>query len=344
MSDRMQKQPPKDDAAELKIENLSVVYDTEDGLVRAVNGIDLQIRKGETLGLVGETGAGKTSTALATMRLIPDPPGKMTSGKIYFHGEDIMSFSNKKMDEVRGSTISMVFQDPMTSLNPVLTVGDQISEVIKTHQHISNAEAMEKAKEMLALVGISADRINEYPHQFSGGMKQRVVIAIALACSPRILIADEPTTALDVTIQAQVLAMMNDLKHQYDTAMLLITHDLGVVAEICDYVAIMYAGRIVEYGKIEEIFDDFKHPYTEGLFGSLPNLQKRHEKLKPIDGLMPDPAELPEGCYFHPRCRYATAQCAKCAPKQVWLTDTHYVECLAYMPDTDVKLEGGGIR
>ena len=323
---------------ELMVENLVVHYRTEDGLVRAVNDVSFEVQRGATMGLVGETGAGKTTTALAMMRLIPSPPGEMVSGRILFAGKDIMEYSEKEMDKVRGDTVSMVFQDPMTSLNPVLTVGEQIAEVIMLHQHLSREEARRKTCEMLELVGIPGARAEEYPHQFSGGMKQRVVIAIALACNPQILIADEPTTALDVTIQAQVLEMMRGLKKQFSTAMILITHDLGVVADICDMVAIMYAGRIIEYGTLADIFDDFKHPYTEGLFGSLPNLQKRHEKLKPIKGLMPDPCSLPEGCYFHPRCKYATDACRKIRPERTYLSENHYVECLAYQEGSGVTL------
>ena len=323
---------------ELKVENLVVHYRTEDGLVRAVNDVSFEVQRGATMGLVGETGAGKTTTALAMMRLIPSPPGEMVSGRILFAGKDIMEYSEKEMDKVRGDTVSMVFQDPMTSLNPVLTVGEQIAEVIMLHQHLSREEARRKTCEMLELVGIPGARAEEYPHQLSGGMKQRVVIAIALACNPQILIADEPTTALDVTIQAQVLEMMRGLKKQFSTAMILITHDLGVVADICDMVAIMYAGRIIEYGTLADIFDDFKHPYTEGLFGSLPNLQKRHEKLKPIKGLMPDPCSLPEGCYFHPRCKYATDACRKIRPERTYLSENHYVECLAYQEGSGVTL------
>ena len=323
---------------ELKVENLVVHYRTEDGLVRAVNDVSFEVQRGATMGLVGETGAGKTTTALAMMRLIPSPPGEMVSGRILFAGKDIMEYSEKEMDKVRGDTVSMVFQDPMTSLNPVLTVGEQIAEVIMLHQHLSREEARRKTCEMLELVGIPGARAEEYPHQFSGGMKQRVVIAIALACNPQILIADEPTTALDVTIQAQVLEMMRGLKKQFSTAMILITHDLGVVADICDMVAIMYAGRIIEYGTLADIFDDFKHPYTEGLFGSLPNLQKRHEKLKPIKGLMPGPCSLPEGCYFHPRCKYATDACRKIRPERTYLSENHYVECLAYQEGSGVTL------
>ena len=332
------------DIPELKVENLVVRYDTEDAIVHAVNGVSFEVPKGHTMGLVGETGAGKTTTALAIMRLLQTPPAKQVSGRIEFAGEDISQFSEAKMDSVRGEVISMVFQDPMTSLNPVLTVGDQIAEVIELHQSVSRAEAKEAADRMLELVGISKDRADEYPHQFSGGMKQRVIIAIALACNPKILIADEPTTALDVTIQAQVLSMMKDIKKQYDTAMLLITHDLGVVADICDSVAIMYAGRIIEYGTLEDIFDHFRHPYTEGLFGSLPDLDHRNEKLKPIKGMMPDPSNLPAGCAFHPRCRYATELCRGRVPAKTFLSDTHYVECLAYEKDTGVVIEGGDIK
>ena len=329
---------------ELKVENLVVRYDTEDAKVHAVNDISFEVYKGTTMGLVGETGAGKTTTALSIMRLIPNPPGKMISGSIFFAGQNIMEYSEKEMDKVRGNTISMIFQDPMTSLNPVLTVGEQITEVIMIHQHLGKDEARKKTREMLELVGIPGSRENEYPHQFSGGMKQRVVIAIALACNPQILIADEPTTALDVTIQAQVLEMMRGLNKQFNTAMILITHDLGVVADICDTVAIMYAGRIIEYGTLEDIFDNFKHPYTEGLFGSLPNLQKRHEKLRPIKGLMPDPSNLPEGCYFYPRCKYASKACQKIRPKRTYLSDTHYVECLAYEVGSGVTLKEGDVK
>ena len=334
----MDKQP------ELSIKNLSIAYDTEDGYVRAVNGIDLEISKGETLGLVGETGAGKTTTALAAMRLVPDPPGKIVSGEILLGGQNIMELSEKEMESLRGNMISMVFQDPMTSLNPVLTVGEQIAEVLEIHQDISKEDLDNKVAEILELVGISKDRASEYPHQFSGGMKQRVVIAMALACNPQILLADEPTTALDVTIQAQVLSMMRDLKKKYNTAMILITHDLGVIADICENVAIMYAGRIIEYGTLEDIFDHFKHPYTEGLFGSLSNLEKRNEKLKPITGLMPDPTDLPTGCYFHPRCKYATEMCKTRTPVRTYVGDKHYVECLGYEEGTDVKIEGGDIK
>ena len=322
----------------LEVRNLEIRYVTDEETVCAVNDISFSLEKGESIGLVGETGAGKTTTALGIMGLVPDPPGEIVGGSVLFEGQNLLRMPEKNLREIRGGKISMIFQDPMTSLNPVMTVGEQIAEVIMLHQHLSREEARRKTCEMLELVGIPGARAEEYPHQFSGGMKQRVVIAIALACNPQILIADEPTTALDVTIQAQVLEMMRGLKKQFSTAMILITHDLGVVADICDMVAIMYAGRIIEYGTLADIFDDFKHPYTEGLFGSLPNLQKRHEKLKPIKGLMPDPCSLPEGCYFHPRCKYATDACRKIRPERTYLSENHYVECLAYQEGSGVTL------
>lgn len=311
----------------LSIRDLTIHYFTDDGVVKAVNGIDLDIAKGETLGLVGETGAGKTTTALGIMRLIPNPPGKIVGGEVMFNGTDLIKESEKKMRHHRGFDFSMIFQDPMTSLNPVLTVGDQIAEVIRLHDKVSRMEAKKRAADMLELVGIPAERIGDYPHQFSGGMKQRVVIAIALACNPQLIIADEPTTALDVTIQAQVLALMSELREKFGTAMLLITHDLGVVAEICDKVAIMYAGQILEYGTLEDIYNNVCHPYTKGLFGSLPSLSSRVKRLSPISGLMPDPANLPEGCAFHPRCPQKCEKCAKQAPPNVEVTPGHFVRC-----------------
>ena len=311
----------------LDIKNLTIHYITDDGVVKAVNGIDLSLEKGDTLGLVGETGAGKTTTALGVMGLVPDPPGKIISGEIFYNGEDLLKKSNAEMRKIRGGQISMIFQDPMTALNPVLRVGDQIAEVVHLHGNCSRAEAMERAIKMLEMVGIPAERASEYPHQFSGGMKQRVVIAIALACEPQLIIADEPTTALDVTIQAQVLDMMSDLKKEIGTSMILITHDLGVVAETCDKVAIMYAGEIVEYGDLRNIFKETAHPYTKGLFGSLPSLNQKTHRLKPIAGLMPDPANLPEGCKFNPRCPYADERCRSEEPSVVELTPGHLVRC-----------------
>ncbi|KDE65579.1 peptide ABC transporter ATPase, partial [Fusobacterium necrophorum DJ-1] len=290
----------------LEIKNLEVQYVTDEETVYAVNSIDIALNEGETLGLVGETGAGKTTTALGIMRLVPNPPGKIIGGEIIYEGENLLKLSEEEMRKIRGNKISMIFQDPMTSLNPVMTVGEQIAEVIQIHENTSTEEAMKKAGEMLELVGIPAARIHDFPHQFSGGMKQRVVIAIALACNPKLLIADEPTTALDVTIQAQVLDLMNNLKEKFKTAMILITHDLGVVAQVCDKVAIMYAGEIVESGSLEEIFENTKHPYTLGLFGSIPSLDEERSRLTPIQGLMPDPTILPKGCKFNPRCPHAT--------------------------------------
>ena len=286
----------------LEIKDLYVQYTADGRAVEAVNGITITVKKGDTLGLVGETGAGKTTTALAIMGLVPDPPGKVTSGEILLNGENLLQKSAKDMRTIRGKDIAMIFQDPMTSLNPVLPVGDQIREVILLHEKLSKAEATHKACQMLELVGIPAERYDEYPHQFSGGMKQRVIIAIALACNPKLLIADEPTTALDVTIQAQVLEMMRDLKEKYGTAMILITHDLGVVAEVCNNVAIMYAGQIVESGTLDDIYSDPQHPYTIGLFRSIPDLTSKQRRLEIIPGIMPDPSNLPKGCNFCTRC------------------------------------------
>lgn len=310
----------------LEIKDLVIHYVTEDATVEAVNGISLTIEEGETLGLVGETGAGKTTTALGILSLVPDPPGRIVSGSIRFEGQDLLTMKDADIRHIRGNDISMIFQDPMTALNPIMRVGEQIAEVIQLHAGCGKAEAEKKAEEMLEKVGIPAFRASEYPHQFSGGMKQRVVIAMALACSPKLLLADEPTTALDVTIQAQVLDMMNELKKELGTSMLLITHDLGIVAETCDRVAIMYAGEIVEYGTLEDVYDHTMHPYSKGLFGSIPNLNSKEKRLKPIAGLMPNPAELPEGCRFHPRCPYATEQCHQ-APDYHEVSAGHFVRC-----------------
>ena len=273
----------------LDIRGLRVEYHTDEDVVYAVNGLDLTIGKGESLGLVGETGAGKTTTALSVLRLIADPPGKIMGGEIWFEGEDMLQAKPARLREIRGSKISVIFQDPMTSLNPVYSVGDQIAEVIHQHEKCSKEEGRRKAGDMLEMVGIPRARYDEYPHQFSGGMKQRVMIAIALACSPELLIADEPTTALDVTIQAQVLELMKKLKQEYQTSLILITHDLGVVAKICDKVAVVYAGEIVESGTLKEIYTDKRHPYTIGLFDSLPDIENDASTLKVIQGMVPDP-------------------------------------------------------
>lgn len=313
----------------LRVEDLVIHYETDDGVVYALNGVSLHVNEGETLGLVGETGAGKTTLAKGILRLIPSPPGKIVSGKVYFEGDDILSFSETDMHKIRGNAISMVFQDPMTSLNPVMTVGDQIAEVINVHNPgLSKEELRERVVAILCKVGISADRIDEYPHQFSGGMKQRVIIAIALACNPKLLLADEPTTALDVTIQAQVLDMIQSLKKELNTAMILISHDLGVVAQTCDRVAIIYAGIIVESGNLHDIFKEPRHPYTIGLLESIPSLTKDTKRLNPIKGLMPDPTNLPEGCPFAPRCNFATDKCSKAVPEFAEVNPGHLVRCI----------------
>ena len=329
----------------LDIKDLVVHYVLEDETVEAVNGVSLSLIKGQTLGIVGETGAGKTSTALAILNLVQTPPGVIKSGSINVCGSDVLKMTGKQLEKVRGKDVSMIFQDPMTALNPVMTVGEQIAESIKYHEGASKSEAMQKAVEMLELVGIPGVRALEYPHQFSGGMKQRVVIAIALACNPSVLLADEPTSALDVTIQAQVLDLMNDLKAKLGTALIMITHDLGVVAKICDTVAVMYAGKIIEYGTLFDVFDTPKHPYTEGLFNSLPNIEDRKAELIPIPGLMPDPTKLPEGCTFAPRCRYVVDKCKEPCEMHV-ISGTHTVLCSRYN-ESGFRIDmrrGGGKR
>lgn len=315
----------------LEIKNLHVRFDTDDAKVYAVNGVDLTLKKQQTLGLVGETGAGKTTTVLSLLKLISSPPGVITDGEILVNGRDVMTMSSTELEMMRGNEIAMIFQDPMTSLNPVMTVGEQIAETIAIHEKVTKAEAYELAKKMLETVGIPGDRAGEYPHQFSGGMKQRVVIAIALACHPNILIADEPTTALDVTIQAQVLELMRKLKEEFKTSMIMITHDLGIVAETCDEVAVMYAGRIVEQGTLEDIFNRTGHPYTEGLFNSLPDLSDRSHEPKPIKGLIPDPTSPYDNCCaFADRCPYATERCRENLPLRTNLSETHTVACCRY--------------
>ena len=311
----------------LEIKNLSIQYKTEDALVYAVNGLDLTLEKGSCLGLVGETGAGKTTTALGILGLLPKPQGQMTSGQIMFNSIDLTGIGEAAIREIRGKAISMVFQDPMTSLNPILTVGRQIAEVIELHEKCSKNEAMDRAKEMLELVGIPGDRMDEYPHQFSGGMKQRVIIAIALACNPELLIADEPTTALDVTIQAQVLELMRNLKSKFDTSTILITHDLGVVAEMCDHVAIMYGGMIMEYGTLRDIYKNTLHPYTLGLFDSIPDLENDVPRLKPIPGMVLDPTLKPAGCPFAARCSKAKDKCFTEKPDLKVVEGIHSVRC-----------------
>lgn len=311
----------------LEIQDLTIQYVTDSGTVHAVENLNLQLARGETLGFVGETGAGKTTTALGIMRLIPSPPGIIRSGKILFDGEDLLKKTESEMRAIRGGKIAMIFQDPMTSLNPVMTVDKQIAEMISLHRKVSDAEAVKMAGDMLELVGIRRERMHDYPHQFSGGMKQRVVIAIALACDPGLLIADEPTTALDVTIQAQVLELMKKLKDQFAASMILITHDLGIVADICDKVAIMYAGRVVEYADKRDLFNNPLHPYTVGLFNSVPDLEDDKEELNVIPGLMPDPMDLPTGCTFHPRCTMAQDSCSRIKPQMIEIEPGHFAAC-----------------
>ena len=331
-----------DDDILLSVKDLVVHYVLKDEVVEAVNGISLDIRKGQTLGLVGETGAGKTSTALAILNLIQSPPGIIKSGKITVCGHDVLSMTPKQLEKIRGKEVSMIFQDPMTALNPVMTVGQQIAESIIFHEGLSRTASLEKALDMLELVGIPSARAHQFPHQFSGGMKQRVVIAIAIACNPQVLIADEPTTALDVTIQAQVLDIIESLKEKLGTALVMITHDLGVVAKCCDIVAVMYAGRIVEYGTLEDIFNEPLHPYTEGLFNSIPTISDRKAELIPIPGLTPDPTKLPAGCAFEPRCGYAVEKCKEpCTTHKV--SQTHSLLCSRYSePDFRIELKRGG--
>ena len=324
----------------LQIEDLHIHYMSEGRKVCAVNGVSFEIGAGETIGLVGETGAGKTTMALAIMKLIQKPAGRYAGGRILFGGEDLITASENRMHSIRGNQIAMIFQDPMTSLNPVYTVGDQIAEVVALHQKVSAQQAAERAAEVLELVGIPKERADEYPHQFSGGMKQRVCIAMALAANPQLLIADEPTTALDVTIRAQVLYLMGKLKRELNTAMILITHDLGIVSEVCDKVAIMYAGRIIEFGTLEDIYRHPTHPYTLGLFGSIPKLDQKIRRLTPIKGLMPDPTNLPEGCAFAPRCNHACEACRSQLPPTEQINGSHAVACLRWRELSETK-QGG---
>lgn len=312
----------------LSVENLVVEYTSDGQIIHAVNGVSFQLEKGRTLGLVGETGAGKTTIARSILRILPDRAAHIRSGSVTVDGKNLLALPEEEMRDIRGNLISMVFQDPMTALNPTMKIGDQIKEVIIHHNDISGEEAENRARKMLEMVGIPDSRYSEYPHQFSGGMKQRVVIAIALACTPDILLADEPTTALDVTIQAQVLDMINDLKKKNNTSMILITHDLGVVATVCDDVSVVYAGKIIETGTKEQIFDHPHHPYTIGLFNAIPSMNVDEEYLHPIEGLPPDPANLPSGCAFHPRCPYADEQCKKDEIPEAVTPDGHRCRCL----------------
>lgn len=316
----------------LEIKDYCVTFTVDKVKSYAVNHINLSVDKGEVLGLVGETGAGKTTTALSVMGLLPKY-GVKTSGEIWFNGKKLTGMKEKEYRKIRGEHISMIFQDPMTSLNPVFRVGDQIADVIKIHNpKMSQLDVNAKVDEIMRMVGISSDRKMEYPHQFSGGMRQRIVIAIAIACNPDLLIADEPTTALDVTIQAQVIKMMRNLKSELDSSIILITHDLGIVANFCDKVAIMYGGEIVESGTLEDIFDKSlpHHPYTVGLFNSLPNIEEKTDRLKPIKGLTPHPSELPEGCKFHPRCPECMDVCRSGENPKLYVDKKHSIQCHLY--------------
>lgn len=314
----------------LEVRDLRTYFYTDDGVVKAVDGVEFEVKAGETIGIVGESGCGKSITAMSILRLIQSPPGKIVSGEILFEGEDLTKVSEKRIREIRGNSISMIFQEPMTSLNPVFTAGYQIEEILKLHQNLDEKEAREKAIEMIRMVGIpNPERIaDEYPHQLSGGMRQRIMIAMALACRPKMLIADEPTTALDVTIQAQILDLMNELKEKLNTSIMLITHDLGVIAEMADHVIVMYSGKVVEDAPTIELFENPKHPYTIGLMSSIPSLAKEGQRLETIPGVVPNPLYLPKGCYFHPRCKYATKKCREIQPELVEIAPGHKSACL----------------
>lgn len=309
----------------LEIKDLKVEFRTERAKVKAINGLNLKINSGESIGLVGETGAGKTTTALAILNLLADTA--VRSGEVYFHGKSVFSMKEKDLIDMRGKKISMIFQNPLTALNPVFTVGEQIAMVLVAHERIGRKEAMERAGQLLELVGIPKNRVYDYPNQFSGGMRQRVGIAASLACNPELLIADEPTTALDVTIQAQILELMKNLQMQYKTSLLMITHNLGIISELCQKVAVIYAGRIIEYGTVKDVFSDPAHPYTRGLLGALPSVDEDKERLTAIPGDIADPRNLPEGCRFHPRCQYVTEKCKIEQPKMIPISENHFIEC-----------------
>jgi len=314
----------------LEVKDLRTYFYLDEGVAKAVDGVSFEVDKGETLGLVGESGCGKSVSALSIMRLIPDPPGRIAGGEILLNGKDVRALSDEKMRDIRGNEVSMIFQEPMTSLNPVFTCGSQIEEAIILHQQVSKKEARQKAVEMLRLVGIPApeQRVEEYPHQLSGGMRQRVMIAMALSCHPSLLLADEPTTALDVTIQAQILELLARLQEELNMAVIMITHDLGVIAEVADRVAVMYAGKIVEYAGVKEIFGIPLHPYTQGLLKSIPKLTETKDRLAVISGVVPNPLEFPQGCKFHPRCALAIDACRDPEPELRQLGPGHWVRCL----------------
>ncbi len=316
----------------LNVKNLKTYFFTHEGIVKAVDDVSFSIKKGETLSIVGESGSGKSVTALSIMRLVPNPPGKIVGGKIIFDGTNLLDLQEKDMIKIRGKRISMIFQEPMTSLDPVFTVGHEIIEALILHQSMDKKSARKKAIELLKIVGIPdpEKRIDNYPHEMSGGMRQRVMIAMALSCNPDLLIADEPTTALDVTIQAQILRLMKGLTKKFNTALILITHDLGVVAETADNVIVMYAGNIMEYADVIELFENPLHPYTSGLSRAIPRLDVEAEYLETIEGTVPNLAHLPSGCPFHPRCKYKKSICEKELPKLVKVKENHWVRCHLY--------------
>lgn len=311
----------------IEIKDFSVKFETGRAVAYALNGVNLTIGRGEALGLVGESGAGKTTTALGMLNLIPQPAGKVTGGDILYEGKSVFKMSQKELMDMRGDKVAMIFQNPLTSLNPVFTVGEQIGMVLQKHKNLSKKEAVNEAGKLLEVVGIAKYRVNDFPHQFSGGMRQRVGIAAALACNPSLLIADEPTTALDVTIQAQILELMKELLVKYDSSLLMITHNLGIIAEICNNVAVMYAGIIVEYGSVEEVFTNPSHPYTIGLFGSIPKLTGPRERLASIPGTVANPEKLSSGCPFHERCGEASGRCSEHSPRMFQIGENHYVAC-----------------
>ena len=316
----------------LSVRDLKTYFYTDEGVVRAVDGLSYDLHRGETLGIVGESGSGKSVHALSVMRLIPTPPGKIVGGQILFEGRDLLKLSDEGIRRIRGNRIAMVFQEPMTSLNPVLTIGEQIAEAVMLHQHLGKKAAWDRAAEMLDRVKIplARDRVKDYPHQFSGGMRQRVMIAMALSCNPSVLIADEPTTALDVTIQAQIIELMRELQREFGTSIIMITHNLGVVAEMCDNVVVMYAGRPIEYTDIKRIFQEPKHPYTWGLLHSIPKLYERHDRLIPIEGQPPSLIDLPPGCAFAPRCPFVMEICVQADPPDYPVGPGHTAKCYLY--------------
>ncbi|HEY6334683.1 MAG TPA: ABC transporter ATP-binding protein [Alphaproteobacteria bacterium] len=313
----------------LEVRNLKTYFRTDEGEHRAVDGVSFSVATGRTLGIVGESGCGKSVTSLTIMGLVPCPPGRIADGEVLFEGRNLLKLPQAEMRELRGNKISMIFQEPMTSLNPAFTVGDQIVEAIRRHKRVQPREARERAIEMLRRVHIPAAerRIDDYPHKLSGGMRQRVMIAMALACDPKLLIADEPTTALDVTIQAQILDLMRELREDFGTAIVMITHDLGVIAEIADEVVVMYAGRVVEQASVAELFEDPQHPYTIGLLGALPRLHNDKPRLATIEGAVPNPLAIPEGCSFNPRCPFADGECRKASPALAEVRPGHLAAC-----------------